>query len=175
MIELDEQQSAARAWFEALRDRICAAFEAIEREAGSESAFEYTAWDRADPDGAPGGATEADPIVPTMIDPELAGQPFAGGDGATTPERVEPEERPLVPSSFGLTSETIAGSAMGTPQYMSPEQAAGELEKLGPVSDIYSLGATLYSLLTGRAPFQPPRKIAQRRHKAGDDATQQDP
>ena len=55
MIELDQQQSAARAWFEALRDRICAAFEAIEREAGSEAAFEYTPWDRADPDGAPGG------------------------------------------------------------------------------------------------------------------------
>ena len=55
MIELDQQQSAARAWFEALRDRICAAFETIEREAGSEAAFEYTPWDRADPDGAPGG------------------------------------------------------------------------------------------------------------------------
>jgi coproporphyrinogen III oxidase len=55
MIELDPQQSAARAWFESLRDRICAAFEAIEREAGSDAAFDYISWDRADPSGAPGG------------------------------------------------------------------------------------------------------------------------
>lgn len=55
MIHLDPQQAAARAWFESLRDRICAAFEAIEREAGSDAAFDYTAWDRADPSGAPGG------------------------------------------------------------------------------------------------------------------------
>jgi len=55
MIELDDQQSDARAWFESLRDRICALFEAIEAEAGSEARFAYTPWDRADPDGAPGG------------------------------------------------------------------------------------------------------------------------
>jgi coproporphyrinogen III oxidase len=55
MIELDEEQTRARAWFETLRDRICAEFEAIEREAGSEAAFEYTPWQRRDPDGAPGG------------------------------------------------------------------------------------------------------------------------
>jgi coproporphyrinogen III oxidase len=55
MIELDEQQQAARTWFESLRDRICAEFETIEREAGSDAAFAYTAWDRLDPDGSPGG------------------------------------------------------------------------------------------------------------------------
>ena len=55
MIELDEQQQAARDWFEALRGRICAEFEAIEREAGSDAAFEYIEWDRTDPDGSPGG------------------------------------------------------------------------------------------------------------------------
>ena len=54
-MHLDEQQSAARAWFETLRDRICAAFEAIEREAGSDAAFAYTPWDRVDPSGEPGG------------------------------------------------------------------------------------------------------------------------
>jgi coproporphyrinogen III oxidase len=52
---LDEEQTAARQWFEALRDRICAAFEAIEAEAGSDARFDYIAWDRADPSGAPGG------------------------------------------------------------------------------------------------------------------------
>jgi len=55
MIELDEQQQAARDWFESLRDRICAEFEAIEREADSGARFEYTPWDRLDPDGSPGG------------------------------------------------------------------------------------------------------------------------
>jgi coproporphyrinogen III oxidase len=55
MIELDEQQQAARDWFESLRDRICAEFEAIEREAGSASSFDYTQWERLDPDGSPGG------------------------------------------------------------------------------------------------------------------------
>ncbi len=46
MIPLDPQQQAARDWFESLRDRICAEFEAIEREAGSDAQFTYTAWDR---------------------------------------------------------------------------------------------------------------------------------
>ena len=49
---------------------------------------------------------------------------------------------------------TLMGSAIGTPQYMSPEQAAGRLDKLGAWSDVYSLGATLFSLLTGEAAFQ---------------------
>ncbi len=55
MIELDDEQATARQWFEQLRDRICAEFEAIEREAGSDAAFDYLAWDRTDPDGSPGG------------------------------------------------------------------------------------------------------------------------
>jgi coproporphyrinogen III oxidase len=56
MIELDEQQTKARAWFESLRDRICAEFESIESEAGSIAAFGYTSWNRDDlPDGSGGG------------------------------------------------------------------------------------------------------------------------
>lgn len=46
MISLDPQQQAARDWFESLRDRICAEFEAIEAEAGSDARFAYTPWDR---------------------------------------------------------------------------------------------------------------------------------
>lgn len=55
MIEMDDEKQAARDWFETLRDRICAEFEAIEREAGSQASFDYLAWDREDPDGSPGG------------------------------------------------------------------------------------------------------------------------
>ena len=55
MIELDPQQAAARTWFETLRDRICAEFEAIEREAGSDAAFSYKPWNRDDDPEAKGG------------------------------------------------------------------------------------------------------------------------
>lgn len=54
-MDLDDQQAEARQWFEQLRDMICAAFETIEREAGSDASFDYTPWDRTDPDGSPGG------------------------------------------------------------------------------------------------------------------------
>jgi len=55
MKPLDPQQQQARAWFEALRDRICAEFEAIEREAGSDARFDYISWQREDGGGEAGG------------------------------------------------------------------------------------------------------------------------
>ncbi|MEP7131379.1 MAG: coproporphyrinogen III oxidase, partial [Sphingomicrobium sp.] len=55
MLVLDEQQQAARDWFESLRDRICATFEQIEREAGGEVAFVFNPWERADVTGEAGG------------------------------------------------------------------------------------------------------------------------
>ncbi len=69
--------------------------------------------------------------------------------------RADPSvgEQTIAPSSSG-SSETMPGSAMGTPAYMSPEQACGDLDRLGPRSDVYSLGATLYCLLTGKPPFE---------------------
>jgi eukaryotic-like serine/threonine-protein kinase len=64
------------------------------------------------------------------------------------------DERTLRPSSSSGSAETLPGAAMGTPADMSPEQAIGDLDRLGPRSDVYSLGATLYSLLTGKPPFE---------------------
>jgi eukaryotic-like serine/threonine-protein kinase len=63
-------------------------------------------------------------------------------------------ERTLMPSSGSGSDETLPGNALGTPGYMSPEQARGHWNRVGQTSDIYSLGATLYCLLTGRPPFE---------------------
>jgi eukaryotic-like serine/threonine-protein kinase len=72
--------------------------------------------------------------------------------------RVDPgsrlDERTLVPSAASGSSETLPGSALGTPGYMCPEQARGDVGRLAPRSDVYSLGGTLYCLLTGKPPFE---------------------
>jgi serine/threonine protein kinase/tetratricopeptide (TPR) repeat protein len=64
-----------------------------------------------------------------------------------------PGEPALQPRPVSGSSATVVGLALGTPAYMSPEQSAGRWDELGPASDVYSLGATLYELLIGRQPF----------------------
>jgi serine/threonine-protein kinase len=71
-----------------------------------------------------------------------------------TESDIASDERVLFPSLSSGSAETLPGSALGTPAYMSPEQAQGYLERLGPRSDVYCLGATLYCLLAGRPPVE---------------------
>ena len=77
---------------------------------------------------------------------KVVGRSEGGGSAAG-------EEGLLRPSGAG-GAQTVG--VVGTPAFMSPEQAAGKLEELGPATDTYSLGATLYALLTNRPPFQGP-------------------
>jgi len=49
---------------------------------------------------------------------------------------------------------TVSGMILGTPSFMPPEQAAGHVSEIGPASDVYSLGATLYVMLSGKRPYE---------------------
>ena len=77
------------------------------------------------------------------------GGPAAGGGESAA------EEQTMRPLSGGDSRNTQYGQAVGTPTYMSPEAARGEIDRLGVASDVYGLGATLYSMLTGVPAFDP--------------------
>ena len=84
MVELDNQQQAAREWFESLRDRICASFEEIEREAGSDAEFTYIPWDRTDAGGGPGGGGVRGQMTGKVF--EKVGVNVSTVDGVFSPE-----------------------------------------------------------------------------------------
>jgi len=75
------------------------------------------------------------------------GCPAPGDEGDSTPSDPWPV------SARDLAA-TRVGQTVGTTWYMSPEQASGRPDQLGPATDVYALGATLYVCLTGRAPFE---------------------
>lgn len=86
----------------------------------------------------------------------------AGGESTAQPkqttrgsavEPVEFAEPQLSPSDSHESTPTQMGFVPGTPAYMSPEHALGRIDLMGPASDVFSLGATLYHLLTGRPPY----------------------
>ena len=131
MQPLDEQQQAARTWFESLRDRICAEFEAIEREAGSDAAFVFTPWDRTDPNGEPGGGG---------VRGQMNGRVFekVGVNVSTVGGRFSPEFAASIhgaqddPSFFATGISLVAHMARlrsasdpATPRRQSPSNAAG--------------------------------------------------
>ena len=85
-----------------------------------------------------------------VMDWGLAKAGFTGEPQTTT---TAPEEAVLRPASGSDRHATKVGAALGTVPYMSPEQAGGRIQDLTPTSDIYSLGATFYGLLTGKRAF----------------------
>jgi WD40 repeat protein/serine/threonine protein kinase len=97
----------------------------------------------------PGATQQARPVIdaPQERDPSVQGA-AVDADERRTDSGTE------APLGLSSSTDTQAGTALGTPAFMSPEQAEGLLDQLSPTSDVYSLGAVLYTLLCGKTPFE---------------------
>jgi len=88
-------------------------------------------------------------LKPSNVLIDGSGRPYVTDFGLAKQFGTQAEGNPTTDGSV-----THSGAILGTPGYMAPEQAAGQRGSIGPTTDVYSLGAVLYAMLTGRAPFQ---------------------
>lgn len=107
-----------------------------------------------DPQATYGHGDASNGLPPTVKPDEREDDPAPSSaatveHSASTDPSTDPSTEPHAPAE-GVTH---LGSRVGTPNYMSPEQAAGTSHDVGCPTDIYALGATLYQILTGRAPL----------------------
>lgn len=90
-------------------------------------------------------------LKPSNILIDIEGRTYVSDFGLA--KRLGPDSSSAEPDSTAANL-TMSGAILGTPGYMAPEQAAGHRNEVSGATDVYSLGAILYAMLTGRPPFQ---------------------